>query len=171
MSKKILESLKSFFTQAQSELSTLRDKIAATNAEIESLANQPIDLRTAQGKLREGIADVGKRFQERHFRQVPLMNEKNLPNTVELNFKDATPFELACWLNPELVEAKMQGELKSFLEQYPGVDPTERAKKLAELRGSLRKLEQDEEQLIRGASEVGMTVPRRPDASPEIVLS
>ena len=64
----------------------------------------------------------------------------------------------------------MQGVLSEFLERHSGVNPAERAKKLAELRGILHKLEIDEENLIREAGEVGMTVGRRPDANPEIVL-
>ena len=98
MSKKIIESLKSIFSRAESELSTLRDEIRATNAEIEILSNQPIDLQTAQGKLRQGIADIGGRFAEAQLKAIPFLNECNHPNSLALNFQNANPFEFACWL-------------------------------------------------------------------------
>lgn len=75
-----------------------------------------------------------------------------------------------CWVQPELVQQKMEVVLGQFLEMNTGANPGERAEKLVELRGILSEHEIDEEDLIRQAGEVGMSVGRRPNANPEVVL-
>lgn len=169
--KSVIDQIKNFFTQAKSELSILRDKITETKASLEYLENKPIDFPTAQAKLKEAIAWHAWRFAEGRFNQIPLLNQNNHANTLGVNFAGADAFQMQCFFNPEAVQAKLEGALQEFLELNPGVAPGERVKQLAELRDQLAKLESEEEAIIRDAAEVGMRVPRRPDANPEVILN
>lgn len=169
--KGIVEQIKNFFSQAKSELSILRDKIGATQAAIEDVENRPINFEAAKSKLRDGIAWNAWRFAEDRFRQVPFMNQDTHCNTLGFSFKEADAFQMMCFFHPELVQEKMETVLQEFLEMNPGVAPGERVQQLAELRDQLMALEVQEEQIIKDAGEVGMKVPRRPDASPEVILN
>lgn len=171
MAKKLLEQIKNFFSQAKGEVDLLRSEILKAKNEIEAVEASPIDLATAKERIRLGIASIADEFVERRFRTSSFMNHESRPHHIAENFIGADPFQLACWLQPEAVEQKLEGSFGKFLEVYgPGLSPEERASKLAALRPHLQHLEKQEERLIGEAREAGVKIPRRPDASPEIVL-
>lgn len=171
MAKKLLEQIKSFFSQAKGAVEELRNEIGKTKAEIETIEDSPIDRVTARERLRIGISSIADQFIERRFASSSFMNHTGRPGSIADHFIDADPFQLACWLQPEAVEQKLEGALGKFLEVYgPGLSPEERASKLATLRPHLRQLEKQEERLIGEAREAGVKIPRRADADPAIVL-
>lgn len=169
--KSIIENIRNFFSQAHNELSILRDKISAFQTEIDALERRPIDLATAETKLKEGIAEIARRCTEDRFRQMPFLNELSPPDSLGLCFRGVSQFQLMCFFTPELVEEKMQPVLAEFLERSPGIAPDERSGKLAELRTLLRQLETQEEELVTESQKVGLRIPRRPDADPSVILS
>jgi hypothetical protein len=76
---------------------------------------------------------------------------------------------LLCWLAGDDLVRWMDAKVEA-MEYVPGPAMAERRQLLSDLRKELEKLEREEERLITEAEAAGVFIPRRFDATPEIVL-
>jgi hypothetical protein len=89
-----------------------------------------------------------------------------------LNFSERAvqPFEIACWLHPEAVIAKLESDIDAMPPSPLALSEKDKSSRLADLSFKIEQLQRDEEMLIEIASTSGNTISRRPTASPLAVL-
>lgn len=80
-------------------------------------------------------------------------------------------FDFWVSLHADEIKARLAERIERFYAEQPGIDDTERDKRLEKLEGELADLEVAEERLVRTAERGGLPVLRRADASPLIVLA
>jgi hypothetical protein len=76
---------------------------------------------------------------------------------------------MLAWVMGDALVQRMHAEIDR-LDYRPGPPLAERPARLAELKAALRKIEQQEEELICRAEDTGVIIPRRHDADPGVVL-
>lgn len=75
------------------------------------------------------------------------------------------------WLDPEAMKRRLTAELEAHADELCSDTPAkDRAAALKKARTELRTLETTEERLIVEAQSAGITIARRPDINPEIIL-
>lgn len=100
--------------------------------------------------------------------RVVIHGMPNESSVTSANSDDVGPM-IACVMGDSLVQ-RMHAEI-DHLDYRPGPPTIERPARLAELKATLRTLEQQEEALICQAEEAGVCIARRGDADPAVILA
>ena len=141
-----------------------REEVAAVQAEMEELRQQPLPASEALGRLQEYIERRAAEY--RHDAAIAALTSATArprslvtPDTLE---------PLLCWLLGDTLRDRLAAELEKT--DTGGVSTHERSAQAAELAERKFQLEAEEEQLIRQAEAAGLTIERRADADPRVVL-
>lgn len=113
-----------------------------------------------------GGAEMQEMFRLRS--RVAIVSDRSEQVAVSgVNIDGAGP--MLAWVMGDALVQRMHAEIDR-LDYRPGPPLAERPARLAELKAALRKLEQQEEELICRAADTGIIIPRRHDADPEVIL-
>jgi hypothetical protein len=158
----------------------LRADRARLNAERRDLERAPLPREEAEAELEARIATAGARVE---LDAAPLAWPSSDPARHDRNLiRPATPmttlgpdgltFAALCKLTPDAVRAAAAAALDALYAAHaPGLPAADRAAALAALDRQLGETELSEERCIRAAEDAGLSVARRADADPELVLA
>lgn len=164
-------SLVESITAISDHLQNLRTKITELQGQEDELIARPIPSSLAVKHMEEWVNREAQRFVRDNSLTVPMFHGERIDNTALLlpNEPDGTVAAL-CFLFGDAIKEKLGSLIKADIGN-DGLSDTAREKAIREVREKRRKLEHEEEQLIRSAEKVGMAIDRRPDADPAIILS
>lgn len=152
------------------EVERLRRKIRATQVEVEDLE---LGRRTL-GEAKQRIGDWVDREAAR-VNSFQLVASATVDGPLETAaFHQHAGESLAgylCWLDPERMKQQLSAELEAHADELCSDTPAkDRAVALKKAQTELAKLEREEERLIVEAQTAGISIERRPDVTPEVIL-
>lgn len=165
------------------DIDKLRAEIQRVGDEIEWLAGAPLPLEECKARVADGCRQLATHFTENRLRlgvfvhpntnpQEALMEafaiSKNTTGVSTLTIEEVGP--ALCWAMGDSLVQRLHAEIDALDYGPPGLPMAERPARLAQLKGMLRQLEEQEEALICKAEEAGEVVFRRAEADPAVVL-
>jgi hypothetical protein len=155
---------------AHAELVRIREQVERTKGDIAAEEVRPVPLAEIESRLNATIA--GLRTQaERRVQAGELAQAHGGPLVGMLANLELPPFVLAAVVAPGPLSAWLREQaLAAAGKMGAPVDAPTRAKRVAELKAKLDRLEHDEAELLWQADERGLELPWRPDMSPAAVL-
>ena len=171
MKNTIFAKIKNLFSQGHEELNKIRAKNAALKKERGEIVKQPATREEAIAALEEGIRKNADNYRE-SFKRLTIMNQESAPaGALRQDLQDLGTLEFYCWLDPDLIKARMTEAIDAFLAATPpGLPREERFRQLVEIDSQLFQLECEEEALIEAGEANGMEILRRADCDPRAVL-
>jgi hypothetical protein len=158
--------------RVREQLSELRSKGAALQADIELEAGRPVPSGEVERRIEETIATL-RDLAERGAVVGDLVSVHGAPGRLAHGLAElrVPPFALSALLHPDLVRAWLLRRAEAALATLPDpVDAQERARRVRELEAELAEVERQEASLMWQAAEAGLDLPWRADANPRVVL-
>jgi hypothetical protein len=150
----------------------IRQKIAQRQAEIKKAEGAP----GSSAEINANVAEVITRLQGNSRGSVgrlhmPCEGGGFIISDATRVLSRATPAELIATIAPELIENWLRREIAALCaDAGESLNAPTRAERLKTLRRKLRRLEEQEEEIIASAERAGICIARRPDVSPAVVL-
>ena len=167
----------------ESEITDLRERISATQGEIEALREAPVPKVEYVQRVSDWIDTQAAAFAvNAEFSVSPL--REPFPRADHVGFgqlrvrgsdhgdsvAEADAAGLLCWLMGDAIKAKLS-EAIAAAELPEGAPAADRPRLRRDLAAQLDRMEINEERLVVEAQAAGIEVQRRSDVRPEIVLS
>ena len=161
-------------SSASGEIAEIRQAIEGLRGERERIRVAPVPRSEATEQIDAMLARWSHAGNSERIERITSAAMQGQAPSIELHSPRATLADvlelLAPLLGPQL-RAALIAELEArYAGSPPGLAADERQRRLAELDSEIARLETLEERAIQAASEGGMEVARRPDASPAALL-
>jgi len=167
----IQPSLRQAALSTHQHLESLRLKIRELQAQKESVEKASIPLSEGLARVNQGLDVLRSRLLEKFVRPSSIFNQSSDGTEIKNSLGGLSSFDMRLLLEPESLKKQITDLLSEQFKGIQGITRGEREERLRELTATLLDLETQEELLIWQSELVGITIDRREDINPSVILS